>query len=283
MPDVLYFNGRWTTTDERVLGVEDRGFLFGDGIYEVFKFLGRRAILLADHWQRFCRNVDALELPNPWSEASFRATMGEILERSAADDGIVYIEVTRGEGARAHFWAEGMTPTVIAYPRKFVFPDEKKREMGMSVVTMEDIRWDRCDIKSVNLLANAMSKKKAQRAGAEEAILVKNGEVREGASANFFAVIGGRVITHPLDEHILPGTVRNRVITLALEERIRVDERPVKEPELLTLEEAFITSTTQGVMPISEIDGHLVGNGRCGEVTRALQRSFSRLEQESLG
>lgn len=282
MPDVLYFNGRWTTTDERVIGVEDRGFLFGDGIYEVFRFLGRRPVLLADHWKRFCGNVDALELPNPWSEATFSETMREILTRADCENGIVYIEVTRGEGPRAHFWAEGMTPTVIAYPRKFVFPDDRKRELGMRVVTMEDIRWDRCDIKSVNLLANSMSKKKAQRAGAEEAILVKNAEVREGASANFFAVIGGRVITHPLDEHILPGTVRNRVITLALEERIRVDERPVKEHELLALDEAFITSTTQGVMPISEIDSRVVGNGRRGEITEVLQKGFLRLEQESL-
>lgn len=278
MADVLYFNGGWTTTDERVIGVEDRGFLFGDGIYEVFKFLDRRPILLMDHWRRFCRNVDALELANPWTEETFRDTVEEILKRSQCDDGIVYIEVTRGDAPRAHFWAEGMTPTVIAYPRRFVFPDEKKRELGIAVISTEDLRWARCDIKSVNLLANAMAKKKAQRANAEEAILVKSGEVREGASSNFFAVIDGRVITHPLDQHILSGTVRDRVITLALGERIRVDERPVREEELLSLDEAFITSTTQGVMPISEIDGRVVGNGRRGEVTGVLQARFAAVE-----
>ena len=281
MADVLYFNGRWTTTDERVIGVEDRGFLFGDGIYEVFRFLGRRPVLLTDHWRRFCRNIDALELANPWTERTFHQTMSQILERAGCDDGIVYIEVPRGDAPRAHVWAEGMTPTVIAYPRKFTFPDDRKRELGIRVITTPDQRWGRCDIKSVNLLANAFAKKKAQRANAEEAILTGDGQVREGASSNFFAVIEGRLITHPLDQHVLAGTVRDRVITLALEERIRVDERPVRENELVSLNEAFITSTTQGVMPISEIDGRTLANGRRGDVTALLQRRFLELELSS--
>lgn len=281
MADVLYINGRWTTTDEKVIGVEDRGFLFGDGIYEVFKFLERRPLLLSDHWRRFCRNIDALELSNPWDETLFRETMRDILSRANCEDGIVYIEVTRGDAPRAHFWAEGMTPTVIAFPRKFVFPDDRKRELGIRVITTPDIRWERCDIKSVSLLANAFAKKKAQRAGAEEAIFVKDGEVREGASANFFAVIGGRVITHPLDHHILPGTVRDRAITIAISERIRVDERPIREDELHAIEEAFITSTTQGVMPVSEIDGRVVASGRRGELTTLLQQRFQEIERSA--
>lgn len=279
MADVLYINGRWTTTDEKVIGVEDRGFLFGDGIYEVFKFLDRRPLLLEDHWRRFCRNIDAMELTNPWSEQSFQETVREILVRAGSDDGIVYIELTRGDGPRAHFWAEGMAPTVIAYPRKFLFPDERKRELGIRAITTPDIRWDRCDIKSVNLLANAFAKKKAQRAGADEAIFVEGREVREGASSNFFAVIDGRVVTHPLDHHILPGTVRDRTIAIAISERIRVDERPIREDEMPALEEAFITSTTQGVMPVTEIDGRVVGNARRGELTAILQRRFLEMER----
>jgi D-alanine transaminase len=204
--------------------------------------------------------------------------MRELLERTAFDDGIVYTQVSRGEAERAHFWPESLTPTAIAYSRSFKFPDAAKKERGIRVITAPDLRWKHCDLKSVNLLANAIAKKRAQRAGADEALLLDEGLVREAASSNFFAVIDGRVITHPLDEHILPGVVRDRVIDLALGARIRVDERPLREAELFTLGEAFITSTTQGVMPVTEIDGRIIGNSRRGDVTTELQRRFDALE-----
>src|SRR6185369_12157190 len=253
MPDVLYVNGRFTTTDERVLGVEDRGFLFGDAIYEVFKFLSRTPVFVAEHYRRLASGLLEIEIPNPWPDLNaFTTTMRALLDRTEFDDGIVYIQVSRGEGERAHFWADGMTPTAIAYSRRFRFPDEAKKERGIRVITAPDQRWRHCDVKSVNLLANAIAKKKAQRAGADEAVLIEEGVVREGASTSFFAVIGGRVITHPLDEHILPGVVRDRSIDLAIAAHIRVDERPLREAELFTLDEAFVTSTTQGVMPVTE-------------------------------
>lgn len=278
MGDVLYFNGRFTTTDERVLGVEDRGFLFGDGIYEVFKFLGKRPILLRDHFRRLQRNLQKIEIAPPWSESAFIETMTELLARSECTDGIVYIQVTRGEGPRSHFWQEGLTPTVIAYSREFVFPDAVKKQQGIRVITTADHRWHHCDVKSVNLLANALAKKEAQRAGAEEAILLAGGQVREGASSNFFAVRNGALVTHQLDERILPGVVRDRVIALALAERIRVDERPLREAELFDLDEAFITSTTQGVMPVSSVDGRTIRSDGRGRITGRLQRLFDELE-----
>lgn len=282
MPDVLFVNGRFTTTDERVLGVEDRGFLFGDAIYEVFKFLRRTPIFAAEHYARLENGLREIEIPNPWPDlAAFETTVRALLDRTGFDDGIVYIQVSRGEGERAHFWADGMTPTAIAYSRRFKFPDEVKKERGIRVITVPDRRWRHCDVKSVNLLANAIAKKKAQRAGADEALLIEDALVREGASTSFFAVIGGRVITHPLDEHILPGVVRDHVIDLAIAAHIRVDERPLREAELFTLDEAFVTSTTQGVMPVTEIDGRVVGNSRRGEVTTELQRRFDELERRS--
>jgi D-alanine transaminase len=279
--DVLYFNGRFTTTDERVLGVEDRGFQFGDGVYEVFKFIGKRPLFLGDHHRRMERGLREIDIPNPWDEAKFAAAMGELVDRTAFADGIVYVQITRGEAERAHFYPEGMTPTVVAYSRAFSFPDAAKKERGIRVVAMPDQRWKHCDVKSVNLLANALAKKRAQRAGADEALLVGDGFVREGASASFFVVAGGRLITHPLDEHILPGVVRDHVIALALGAKIRVDERPLREAELFGLDEAFITSTTQGVMPVSEIDERVIGNGRRGEVTTTLQRLFDDSESRA--
>lgn len=278
MPDVLYFNGRFTTTDERVLGVEDRGFQFGDALYEIFKFTGKRPIFLAEHYRRLERGLRDVEIRNPWTEEELATTVHELLARTAFDDGIVYIQISRGEAERAHFWPEPSEPTVVAYSRAFRFPDAAKKERGIKVITTEDRRWHMCNVKSVNLLGNAMAKKQAQRAGADEAILMADHFVREGASSSFFAVRNGGVITHALDEHILPGVVRDRVIGLALGAKIRVDERPLREAELFDLDEAFITSTTQGVMPVTEIDGRVIGNSRRGPVTTELQARFDRLE-----
>jgi D-alanine transaminase len=278
MGDVLFINGRFTTTDERVLGVEDRGFQFGDAVYEVFKFLRRRPVLLADHLRRLESGLGELEIRCPWNERSFETTMRELIERTPFAEGIVYVQVSRGEAARAHFWPENAEPTAIAYSRSFKFPDAVKKDRGIKVITTRDLRWRSCHVKSVNLLGNAIAKKEAQRAGADEAILLDEGTVREGASSSFFAVRGGRIITHPLDEHILPGVVRDRVIGLALAAKIRVDERPLREAELFDMDEAFITSTTQSVMPVTEIDGRVIANSRRGEVTTQLQRLFDELE-----
>lgn len=282
MSDVLYFNGRWTTTAERVLGVEDRGFQFGDAVYEVFKFLRKRPIFLIDHFRRLERGLREIEIRNPWSASTFARTGEELLERTAFDDGIVYVQVSRGESERAHFYPDDMMPTAVAYSRRFRFPDAAKKERGIRLITSTDLRWKQCQVKSVNLLANALAKKRAQRAAADEALLMGDGLVREGASSSFFVVQAGRLITHPLDEHILPGVVRDRVIGLALAARIRVDERPLRETELFDLGEAFITSTTMGVMPVAEIDGRVISNSRRGEVTTELQRLFDALEEKEI-
>ena len=282
MADVLLFNGRFTTTDERILGVEDRGFQFGDAVYEVFKFMRRQPVFLGEHYKRMEKGLHEIEIANPWTEKQFENDVRELLSRTKFDDGIVYIQVTRGEAERAHFWPEGVKPTALMYSRKFKFPDEAKKDRGIRVITTADHRWLHCDVKSVNLLANALAKKKAQRANADEALLLADGTVREGASSSFFAIRSGRIITHPLDEHILPGVVRDRVIGLALASKIRVDERPLRETELFDMDEAFITSTTQGVMPVTEIDGRIIGNSRRGEVTGRLQMLLDAEEMKDV-
>src|SRR5213075_136268 len=204
--------------------VEDRGFQFGDAVYEVFKFTGKRPAFLLDHYRRMDRGLAEIDIPNPWDETEFAAVMRELIARTAFADGIVYIQVTRGEAERAHFYPDGMTPTVLAYSRAFRFPDAAKKERGIRVITTPDLRWRQCQVKSTNLLANALAKKRAQRASADEALLLSDGFVREGGSSSFFVVSGGRLITHPLDEHILPGVVRDHVIALGIGAKIRVDE-----------------------------------------------------------
>jgi len=157
MNDVLYINGRFSTTAERVIGVEDRGFQFGDAVYEVFKFLGKRPVFLADHYQRMERGLRAIDIRSPWEEGAFVEVMRELLARTAFDDGIVYIQVSRGEGERAHFYRDDLKPTVVAYSRAVAFPDAAKKERGIRLVTTDDLRWKHCDVKSVNLLANLLA------------------------------------------------------------------------------------------------------------------------------
>jgi D-alanine transaminase len=277
--DVLYINGRFTNTAERVIGVEDRGFQFGDAVYEVFKFAGKRPIFLADHYRRMEGGLRAIEIRSPWDEAAFAAIMRELIARTAFDDGIVYIQVTRGEATRAHFYPDDLQPTVVAYSRAFTFPDAAKKARGIRLITSADLRWKHCDVKSVNLLANALAKKKAQRAGADEVLLIDDGIVREGASSSFFAVRDGVVITHPLDEHILPGVIRDHVVDLARIANIHVDERPLRENELFGVDEAFITSTTMGVMPVAAIDDRMM---RRGVLTPMLQRLLDEAESTEL-
>jgi D-alanine transaminase len=267
--DVLYVNGRFTTTSEKVIGVEDRGFQFGDAVYEVFKFVGKRPVYLLDHFRRMERGLREIEIRVPWDEANFTAVMRELLDRTSFADGIVYIQISRGEASRAHFYPEDLEPTVIAYSRAFTFPDAAKKERGVALVTVPDLRWKHCHVKSVNLLANALAKKQAQRAGADEALLIDGGIVREAASSSFFGVRGQVVVTHPLDEHILPGVVRDRVLNIARDENLAVEERPIREDELFDLDEVFITSTTMGVMPVAAIDGRIL---RRGGITKRLQR-----------
>lgn len=276
--DTLCINGRFTTTDERVIGAEDRGFQFGDGLYEVIKFLSGKPLFAKDHFDRLSDGLNELEITNPWSEGTFDDLCGEVLRRTTFGDGIIYFQVTRGESERVHFYREDVPPTSVVYTRRFKFPDGRKKERGINAVTVADERWKRCNIKSTNLLGNALAKKRAQRAGGEEALLVADGQVREGASSSFFAVVKGQLITYPTGPEILPGIVRHHVISLALAEKIRVDERPLREDRLYSLDEAFITSTTQGVMPVTEIDSRVIGNSRRGEITERLQQLYDEAE-----
>lgn len=281
MPDVLYFNGRYTTTAERVLGVEDRGFQFGDAVYEVLKFVGRRPIFLPEHYARFERCLGDMEIPLPFDLNGFAGVFKGVIERTAFDDGIFYLQVSRGETERAHFWPEDIAPTVVAYSRRFTFPDAAKKERGIRTITVPELRSHLSYIKSVNLLGNAFAKKKAQRAGADEALFVSDGRIAEGASSTFFGVREERLVTAALDESVLPGVVRERVNRLALDAGIALEIGSVTLDDVASLDEAFITSTTQGVMPIVAIDDRMVGKGTRGPLTSMLQAALDHAEEAS--
>lgn len=267
----LYFNGRYTTTDERVLGVEDRGFQFGDGVYEVVKFEDGKLHLTGPHLKRLRRGLDALGIAPPFGDAAWLEIFRELQGRCPEENGTIYLQVSRGEASRSCSPPFKCEPTVLAYARPATFPGTEDRLRGVKAVTVPDLRWSRCDIKSVNLLGNVMARQACREAGADEALLVRDGTVREGAHANLFVLLDGLLVTHPADHQILWGTVREQVLELAYAADIAVEERPVSVGELATAEEVFITSTSLGVMPVTEVDGRSL---TAGAVTMQLSELF---------
>lgn len=284
MGDVLWFNGRWTTTDEPVLGVEDRGLQFADSIYEVTRFVNRRPSFNLRHFRRMQRALAELSIPSPWrDDEAFERSVAELLEKTSFEQGIIYIQVTRGEAERNHVFPGDIRPNAMMYSRRFVFPDASKKERGAAVITHPDLRWTRCDLKTTNLLPAVLAKQAAQKSGAQEAILIRDGRITEGAATSFFGVQSGKVITHPADEKILPGVVRDVLLEQARAAGVPVEERPLRVDEIGSLEEAFVTSTTQGVLPITTIDGRWVASGARGPVTATLQKLFDAAEAKEFG
>lgn len=274
----MFLNGRYVPYEEARIPVEDRGFLFGDGVYEVVKVYRGRPFRLQEHLARLQRSAREilLELPDvDWEGVVDRLVRGGNLSDR---DATVYIEVSRGSGPRAHhFPPAGTPPTVLALAREFPGVPPEYRERGATAITHPDLRWARCDIKSVNLLPNVLAKEKAVRAGAYEAILVRDGVAVEGSSSNVFAVLDGAVVTHPEGPRILSGVTRAVVLGLARDLGYRVVEAPILVSDLGRASELFVTSTTAEVMPIVSVDGNPVGDGRPGPVATRLLEAFMRL------
>jgi D-alanine transaminase len=271
----VYLDGQFVPLSEARVSVEDRGFLFGDGVYEVLRASAGRLYAEEAHWRRLessCREV-ALPLP----DEDLRARVRELLERNAlsAGEATVYLQLTRGAASPRthHFPPAGTRPTLYLSASPFTHPWEA-REEGARAITHPDVRWSRCNIKSINLLPNTLAKQRAKEAGALEAVLVRDGVLTEGASTSVLAVIDGAVCTHPNGPFILPGVTRDVVLALAREAGLPVHERPVRLEERERLTELFIASTTLDVVPVVTLDGLQVGAGRPGPVTRALQRAF---------
>ncbi|MGK2857529.1 MAG: aminotransferase class IV [Thermoanaerobaculia bacterium] len=278
--DVLWFNGRWTTTDEPVVSVEDRGFQFGDSVYEVLRFRRGAPILVDSHFARLSRCLALLEIPAPWSAEAFANLLGELLARTSFADGLVYLQVTRGVAPRQHAWRGGLDPTALAYTRAYAFPTEERLGEGVAVITMTENRWKRCDLKTTNLLANVIAKNEAVRAGGSEVVYVDGEVTTECSSSSLFAVVDGALVTHEDDSRVLTGTVRDAAIALAIADGREVVRRPVRVAELDSASEIFLTSTSQGVMPVCAIDG---GERRArGPVVARLQYLFARLEDEEI-
>jgi D-alanine transaminase len=269
--ELLYLNGTIMPSAEGTISVEDRGFQFGDGIYEVIKVMSGRLVYLEDHLERLRRSLAEIDMPTAVDGHHFADVLPDLVTQAGLETGFVYMQVTRGPSPRDYAYPEAPTPTVIAYTRPMSYPDEAAIMAGVELYAVDDPRWARCNIKSTNLLGAVLAKEEARREGADEVVFLGPGRlVREGGSSNCFAVIEGTVRTHPLDRRILAGITRHHVLRLARGLGLPVEETAVDLSELFAADEAFITSTGVDVMPAVRIAGRPVADGRPGPVTLGL-------------
>ncbi|WP_068142087.1 D-amino acid aminotransferase [Limnochorda pilosa] len=276
MGEWVYLNGEFKPYDEACLSVEDRGFLFADGIYEVIYVHRGRAFRMEDHLARLQRSAAAVRLELPRPAADLEAAAGALTARNGleAEEATVYLELTRGSAPRQHAFPAQPRPTLLMIARKAHRPEPEKLERGVSVITVPDERWHWCHVKSVGLLPNVLAKQQAVESGAFEAVFVRDGRVTEGSSTNLFAVFDGVLWTHPADRWILGGVTRSVVLELAGRLEITVREEAVEASRLGRADELFLTGTTTTVLPVVRVDGRAVGSGEPGPLTRRLQEAY---------
>ena len=280
MSRIAYVNGQYVPHAQAMVGIEDRGYQFADGAYEVCEVRGFRLVDERRHMARLDRSLRELRMAHPMTPKALGIVMRETVRRNRVRDGIVYVQVTRGEMRRDFpFPPDGTRPSIVVTARSHdSAKNEKSAEEGIAIITVPDNRWERVDIKSVSLLPNVLAKQAAREAGAKEAWFVdKQGTVTEGSSTNAWIVTrDGKVVTRQADHGILRGITRTVVLDVIAEQGLALEERPFTVEEAHAAREAFVTSASQIVMPVVAIDGKPVGNGAPGLVSTALRRDFRR-------
>lgn len=274
MPETAFINGRFLPLGEASVSIEDRGFQFGDGVYEVIRTYRGRPFKPEAHIARLNRSAEAIGLRQPYSLERWVGYISEGLQLAALSEAKIYLQITRGAAPRDHTYAQDLEPTIVMTIRDLHPVAAAVQAAGVDAMTIEDLRWGRCDIKSINLLANVLARQQAKQAGVFEAILVRNGEVTEGAVSNVIVVEGGRLITAPEGPRILSGVTREVVLALVRQEGIDIQERYPSQKQLYGASEVFLTGTTVEVLPVVRIDGRPIGGGQPGPVTRRLAKRF---------
>lgn len=275
MSRIVYVNGVYVPEEEAKISVFDRAFLFGDAVYEVTSVLDGRLVDFPPHLARLDRSLQEIALAAPLSHEALLALHIELVRRNAVDEGIVYLEITRGAAERDFAYPESAAPNVVAFTQSRPLIANPYAETGVKIITIPDLRWKRRDIKSTSMLAQAMGKQEAKRKGAYEAWMVEDGLVTEGTSSTAFILDDKGVIrTQPLGHHILPGVTRRAVLRLAALEGASLEERPFGVAEALSAREAFMTAASAFVLPIVEIDGVPIGDGRPGPIARRFRELY---------
>ena len=285
MSRIAYVNGLYQPLSHAVVHIEDRGFQFGDGIYEVWAILDGRLADFDGHMARLGRSLHELRIDAPMGERALKHIVREVVRRNRVRHGLAYLQITRGTARRDHpFPAEGTPPTLVVTAKSLnAAAQSAAAERGVAVVTQPDIRWGRCDIKTVNLLPNVLAKQNARERGAFEVFMVDElGLVTEGGSSNAWIVDkDGRLRTRDIQANILRGITREAILTLAREHDLEIDERPFSVDEVKAAREAFITSASAFVTPVVSIDGQKVGDGKPGEVAQRLRQLYLESARQS--
>jgi D-alanine transaminase len=276
--EIAYVNGEFLPLERATVRVEDRGFQFADGVYEVVRTYGGKPFATDEHLARLSRSLDAIELKNPLSVEQWKSIINEGIRRSGFAEAIVYLQVTRGCAPRHRGMPNGAEPTIVMTVRELATPAAKLRENGIAVITMPEFRWARCDIKSIALLPSVLAYQAAKKAGANDAIFVDEVDtVNEATAGNVFVVTDGRLRTPLKSTRILPGVTRDKLLVAARAAGIETAEERVTKSELLSAQEVFLSSTTAEVTPVATVDGKQIGNGKPGPVATRVFEQFARM------
>jgi len=282
--DIVFLNGEFLPAAEAKVSVLDRGFLFGDGVYEVIPVYGGRPFRLEAHLLRLDQSLTEIRLANPLTHRRWEDVLTDLITRNGAGDQSLYLQVTRGVAAREHAFPRHALPTVFAMSQPLL-PPEPAAQAGVKAITVEDIRWARCHVKAITLLPNVLLHQQALDSGAAEAILVREGEISEGAASNVFMVTRGHVVTPPKSHLLLPGITRDVVVELCTEAGIPCSESKITVDALRRADEVWLTSSNKEIVPVTYVDGLPVGNGRPGplwaqvsDLYRAYKDAFRRGE-----
>lgn len=270
---MILFQNRFMERTDAVVDIEDRGYQFGDGVYEVIRVYGGQFFGMKGHMERLVRSTAEVQMEMPLGKAELEEKLTELVQKNGLKDGIVYLQITRGAAPRTHHFPKEPKSILTAYTKEMERPLDQIRN-GIRTVLTEDVRWLRCDIKSLNLLANVMAKQEAKENDSFEAVLHRGNTVTEGSSSNVLIVNGNELRTHPANNLILNGITRKKVFELAEVLGVTVREDAFTVEDLLNADEAFISSTTSEVTPIVQVGDRKISDGKPGAVTRKLQKAF---------
>jgi len=275
MGRIVYVNGEFVPEEEAKISIFDRAFLFADGVYEVTAVIDGKLVDYEPHMERLHRSLKELEMGQPISDAELREMHEQLVERNNITEGLIYMQITRGVAERDFSYPEDAKQTLIAFTQVKDLADSAKARTGIKIISIPDIRWHRRDIKSTGMLAQAMGKEAAKRAGVDDAWMIEDGHVTEGTSNTAFVILdGNHLVTRPLSNKILPGITRRTILKLAETGQISFEERLFTIDEAKGASEAFLTSASSFVMPVVEIDGEMIGGGQPGPVTRKLREMY---------
>jgi D-alanine transaminase len=285
LPDTLcHLNGQTLPLRDAKISVLDRGFIFGDGIYEVIPVYGRRCFRFDEHMARMGRSLAKLRIPNPHGRDGWLALVRELIAAQPADDQLVYIEITRGVAMRDHVMPEGITPTVFVMTNPMKPPSAEQRHQGVACVTARDFRWERGDIKSVSLLGNVLARQISADQGALETVMFRDGWLTEASGSNVWVVHEGALLGPPKSEHVLDGIRVDLLAELCAEVGIAYNLRPIAESDVRSADELILTSATKEVLPVTRLDGEPVGHGalrgKPGPVYARLHAAYERAKLE---